>query len=63
MNQGGMKMIINRQIRLKSRPQGLPDESHFESVEIALPLLGEQEVTVKTSYISVDPYMRGRMNG
>ena len=49
------------QIHLIERPDGLPNQSHFKKVEIELapPTLGE--VLVKNHYMSVDPYMRGRM--
>ena len=47
---------------LKSRPQGLPTGDNFELQEIALPPLGEGMVRVRNLWLSVDPYMRGRMN-
>ena len=52
----------SREIRLASRPQGEPtlDNFSFATVEIRDPLPGE--VLVRNMYISVDPYMRGRMN-
>jgi NADPH-dependent curcumin reductase CurA len=56
-----MAAIINREIRLKNRPAGLPSEDDFELVEAALPALQEGEVLVRNHYMSVDPYMRGRM--
>src|SRR6202000_2975432 len=51
-----------REIRLKSRPSGLPTHDNFEmaSVELAAPAAGE--VQVKNLWMTVDPYMRGRMN-
>ena len=51
----------SREIRLKSRPVGLPEASNFElaSVELAEP--GDGEVLVRNEWMSVDPYMRGRM--
>ncbi|MEI9988503.1 MAG: NADP-dependent oxidoreductase [Rhizomicrobium sp.] len=51
----------NREIRLKSRPHGLPTTDNFELVETAVPTPGPGQVLVRNSYISVDPYMRGRM--
>ena len=57
-----MKNIISREIRLKSRPVGIPKESDFELVEVPSPDLGENQLLVKNLYMSVDPYMRGRMN-
>ena len=50
-----------REIRLASRPEGMPAESNFELVESPIPAPAEGEVLVRNSYLSVDPYMRGRM--
>ena len=47
---------------LMSRPQGLPDAENFALQEIALPELEEGMVHVRNRWLSVDPYMRGRMN-
>jgi NADPH-dependent curcumin reductase CurA len=47
---------------LKSRPQGLPTSENFELGEIDLPPLGDGMVRVRNLWLSVDPYMRGRMN-
>jgi NADPH-dependent curcumin reductase CurA len=54
--------ITSREVRLKSRPVGMPTRDNFElaSVEVADPAPGE--VTVKNLWMTVDPYMRGRMN-
>jgi hypothetical protein len=51
----------NHEIRLKSRPVGLPTSDNFELAETAVPTPGAGQVLVRNSYISVDPYMRGRM--
>ena len=51
-----------KQIVLHARPQGKPKLSDFETREIELPVLNEDEVLLKGLYYSVDPYMRGRMN-
>ncbi|WP_066186453.1 MULTISPECIES: NADP-dependent oxidoreductase [Gracilibacillus] len=50
------------QLILRDRPNGLPNEDtfQFQTVEVGEP--GENEVLVKTLYVSVDPYMRGRMS-
>ena len=56
-----MTEILNREIHLKSRPVGLPGEDDFELVEAAMPQIGDGEVLVRNIYMSVDPYMRGRM--
>lgn len=57
-----MKEIISQEIQLKNRPVGIPTESDFEVVEVAVrqPIGGE--VLIQNVFISVDPYMRGRMN-
>ena len=47
---------------LKSRPQGLPTHDNFELKDIELPPLGDGMVRVRNRWLSVDPYMRGRMN-
>ncbi|TCS96604.1 NADP-dependent oxidoreductase [Hazenella coriacea] len=52
----------NRQILLTSRPKGMPDESNFQLIETPIPSLQNHEVLIQTLYLSVDPYMRGRMN-
>jgi NADPH-dependent curcumin reductase CurA len=53
----------NRQFRLAARPDGRPDRDVFEHVETDIPKPGPGEVLVRTVYLSVDPYMRGRMDG
>ncbi|MGH9827356.1 MAG: NADP-dependent oxidoreductase, partial [Blastocatellia bacterium] len=57
-----MTSSVNRQITLAARPVGFPKESDFKLVEAAMPEPGAGEVLVRTIYLSVDPYMRGRMN-
>jgi NADPH-dependent curcumin reductase CurA len=56
-----MTQTKSREIRLKNRPEGLPRETDFELAEVELPAIGEGEVLVQNNYMSVDPYMRGRM--
>jgi NADPH-dependent curcumin reductase len=53
---------LNRQIRLASRPRGAPTQANFEIVETPIPEPGEGEVLTRTLFLSLDPYMRGRMN-
>ena len=53
---------MNRQITLAARPVGYPKTSDFNLVEAAMPTPSEGEVLVKSLYLSVDPYMRGRIN-
>ena len=52
----------NRQFRLAKRPEGRPDRDTFELVETDAPDPGPGEVVVRTRYLSVDPYMRDRMD-
>jgi len=47
---------------LKSRPQGVPTPDNFELKKIELPPLADGQVRVRNLWLSVDPYMRGRMN-
>jgi len=47
---------------LKSRPSGMPTEDNFELKPVELPPLADGQVRVKNLWLSVDPYMRGRMN-
>ena len=53
---------MNRQIVLAARPEGLPKPSDFRLVETPVPELTEGQFLVKTNYLSVDPYMRGRIS-
>ncbi|MEJ8802048.1 NADP-dependent oxidoreductase [Pontibacter sp. H249] len=52
----------SKKILLRSRPQGMPNESNFEFTEQEVSSPAEGEVLLKALYISVDPYMRGRMS-
>jgi NADPH-dependent curcumin reductase CurA len=56
-------MPTSTQILLKARPEGLPKESDFAVHQADLPEPGEGQVLVQTEYVSVDPYMRGRISG
>jgi NADPH-dependent curcumin reductase len=49
----------NRQVRLKSRPDGIPQAHHFEIVASPTPEVGEGQFLVRNLYLSVDPAMRG----
>jgi NADPH-dependent curcumin reductase CurA len=55
-------MTVNRQILLKSRPEGAPGLDNFELVESPVPTAGDGQVLMRTLYLSLDPYMRGRMS-
>jgi NADPH-dependent curcumin reductase len=52
----------NRQILLASRPSGEPSEENFKLVEVDIPMPGFGQMLVRTVYLSLDPYMRGRMH-
>ena len=56
-----MTSIVSKEIRLKNRPEGLPAASDFELAEVTVPAINDGEVLVQNLYMSVDPYMRGRM--
>jgi NADPH-dependent curcumin reductase CurA len=56
-----MSVNVSREIHLKNRPVGLPSENDFELAEVAVPDIGQGEMLVRNLYMSVDPYMRGRM--
>ena len=56
-----MSQYTAQQIHLKSRPSGMPAPEHFEQVTVELAPPAAGEVLVKNLYMSVDPYMRGRM--
>ncbi|MGK5441938.1 NADP-dependent oxidoreductase [Micromonospora sp. URMC 105] len=55
-------MSTNREIHLASRPQGWPTAENFRLVETEVPTPGPGQIVVRNQFISVDPYMRGRMN-
>jgi NADPH-dependent curcumin reductase CurA len=53
---------MNHQIRLKSRPVGAPTPANFDIVDAPLPTVGDGDVLRQTKFLSLDPYMRGRMS-
>jgi len=53
---------VNKQITLAARPSGMPKPSDFKLVESSVPEAKAGEILVRVLYVSVDPYMRGRMN-
>jgi len=52
----------HKEIHLVSRPQGVPTEDNFEVAETGVPSPATGEILVRNRWLSVDPYMRGRMN-
>jgi NADPH-dependent curcumin reductase CurA len=57
-----MNQAINKQVLLARRPQGAPCHDDFRMVDAPMPLAGEGELLLRNLYLSLDPYMRGRMN-
>ncbi|PRY13926.1 NADP-dependent oxidoreductase [Kineococcus rhizosphaerae] len=55
-------MTTSTQVQLVSRPKGWPTPEDFRTVQVELPELGAGEVRVRNEFVSVDPYMRGRMS-
>src|SRR3982074_1303715 len=53
---------MNRRVLLASRPQGAVSEADFNIVDGPIPAPGEGEVLVRNDWLSLDPYMRGRMS-
>jgi NADPH-dependent curcumin reductase len=53
---------VNRQILLKSRPEGAPSLDNFTLKQGSVPEPGDGEVLMRTRWLSLDPYMRGRMS-
>jgi len=54
--------LRSREIRLAARPQGVPEAADFELAEVEVPDPVDGELLVRNAFVSVDPYMRGRMN-
>ena len=52
-------MKVNRQVRLKSRPTGIPQADNFEIVAVPVPEVADNQFLVRTEYLSVEPAMRG----
>lgn len=55
-------MTTASQIVLASRPTGAPTAENFRTEEVTLPQVGDGELELKVQYLSLDPYMRGRMS-
>ena len=58
-----MPAVTSRRVILKSRPVGAPKPSDFELVEQPVPAPKDGEMLGRTVYLSLDPYMRGRISG
>ena len=55
-------MPSNRQVLLASRPAGFPTEANFKLVETPVPVPADGQFLVRNHWLSLDPYMRGRMD-
>ena len=55
-------MTTNKQVRLASRPSGWVTADNFTLTEESVPEVGQGQLLVRNIFMSVDPYMRGRMN-
>jgi NADPH-dependent curcumin reductase CurA len=58
-----MPTPMNRRVLLRRRPAGPPRPDDFEVVEAPLPRADEGQIVCRTIYLSLDPYMRGRISG
>jgi len=58
----GTRAMKNTQILLKSRPSGWPVQDNFEIADAEIPKPAKGQMLLQIIYMSVDPYMRGRMN-
>src|SRR5215471_7094207 len=57
-----MSDTLTREVRLVSRPIGWPTSENFDIADASAPAISDGEVRVRNTFLSVDPYMRGRMN-
>lgn len=52
-------MRVNRQVRLRARPNGIPQADHFEIIVAPFPDIGDRQFLIRNDYLSVEPAMRG----
>ena len=57
-----IEMPLNQRFVLASRPKGAPTPENFRMERVALPDLEDGQILLRTLYLSLDPYMRGRMS-
>ena len=57
-----MEKSVNRRITLASRPVGPPDEGNFHMIQSEVPVPANSQMLLRTLFLSLDPYMRGRMS-
>ena len=53
---------INKRWVLAKRPEGMPEDECWKLEEASIKDLDENQILIKVMYLSIDPYMRGRMN-
>lgn len=53
---------VNRQLVLSERPKGEPTSQTLKLKEVSIPAVGDKQMLLRTEYLSLDPYMRGRMS-
>ena len=53
---------INKQLLLDKRPTGMPEDDCWKLNEEKITSLNNNEILIEVKYLSIDPYMRGRMN-
>lgn len=58
-NRQVLNQVLNRQVLLKLRPNGIPQAEHFEIVEASVPDIGERQFLIRNEFLSVEPAMRG----
>ena len=57
-----MNEKVNRRVTLAAQPVGAPKDSDFQMIEGSVPVPGDGEMLLRTIYLSLDPYMRGRIS-
>jgi NADPH-dependent curcumin reductase len=57
-----MTTLRNRQVLLARRPHGAPTAFDFNLIDAAMPVLRDGQLLLRNVYLSIDPYLRGRMN-
>ena len=53
---------VNKQLLLDKRPTGMPEDDCWKLNEEIISTIGSNEIIIEVKYLSIDPYMRGRMN-
>src|SRR5262245_45364833 len=61
-SRGDIMATMNKQVLLANRPTGWVQESDFRIVDSPMPQAGQGQLLIRTLFLSLDPYMRGRMS-